>query len=374
MRKIFTLSFIFVLAILFTGTLNAQNLNMTGNGARAAGMGNAFTGVADDATAMSWNSAGLTQLYSMEASVITRFGFGNIKYDGWDEAPAIDLKSRFQINFLSFAMPFKVGSFAIVGGIAYRTLYDFNNEITYKYDTGNITSKTEGAVGALTPAVGIKLNDMISLGAALNIYTGSSKSSYSDEADPLNDYKSPEESYSGSALDIGVLVKPTDKFSIGANFNLPNALKYESDGQSDELKVPLFYSIGVGYRATDQLLLAIDYQSRDWSKSDDFKDSGQADLFKLNSVHIGLEYLLMKGDAVIPLRVGFYTNPLFATADKDNNQVVDNVLSLGFGLIMNKVIIDGAFEMEPTTIKNEYYDYKQNFFRATIGATIHFGE
>ncbi len=373
MSKQFFTFFVLVLSALFIGSLGAQDLNFTGNGARAAGMGNAFTGVADDATAMSWNSAGLTQLYSMEASAVTRFGFGTIKFDGLDDAPDIDLKSRFQINFLSFAMPFKIGSMTIVGGIAYRTLFDFNNEIIYKYDSGNHTEKSEGAVGALTPAVGIKINDMISVGAALNIYTGSSKYSETYENDPSRDYDGTEESYSGTGIDIGILVKPTDKFSIGGNINLPNKLKYETDDHKDELSIPLFYSVGLGYRATDNLLIAVDYQSHDWSKSDDFKDASEPDLYKLNSLHLGLEYLLMKGNAVIPLRAGFYTNPLFGSADKDNNQVVDNVLTLGAGLIMNKVIIDGAFEMEPTVIKFDSFDYKKNFFRVTIGATIHFG-
>ena len=55
--------------------LNAQNVNfnLTGAGARAAGMGGAFIGVADDATAIVWNPAGLTQLHHPEASVVTRF-------------------------------------------------------------------------------------------------------------------------------------------------------------------------------------------------------------------------------------------------------------------------------------------------------------
>ncbi len=373
MSKKFVTLLVLLLSVGLVGSVSAQNLNFTGSGARAAGMGNAFTGVADDATAMSWNSAGLTQLYSTEASLITRFGFGNIKYDGWDDAPAIDLKSKFQLNFLSFAMPFHVGSMNIVGGVAYRTIFDFNNEVIYHYDAGDATSKSEGAVGAITPAVGIKFNDMLSAGVAFNIYTGSSKSSYTDEGNSSNNWEGAKESYSGSGMDIGVLVKPSDKFSIGANISLPNSLKYESEGTKDELKVPLFYSLGIGFRASDKILLAVDYQSHDWTKSDDFKDASNPDLYKLNSFHVGFEYLLMSGNAVIPLRAGFYTNPLFGTDDVDGNQVVDNVITLGSGLIMNNIIIDGAFELEPTSIKYTDYTFNKNFFRVTVGATFHFG-
>ena len=44
--------------------------NPVGSGARALGMGGAFIGVADDATAASWNPGGLIQLETPEVSVV----------------------------------------------------------------------------------------------------------------------------------------------------------------------------------------------------------------------------------------------------------------------------------------------------------------
>ena len=79
-RKLLIVFFI----LLFSFSINAQldlNLgpdwNFTGVGARVAGMGGAFIGVADDATAVSWNPAGLTQLDKPEASIAGR-GLGEI--------------------------------------------------------------------------------------------------------------------------------------------------------------------------------------------------------------------------------------------------------------------------------------------------------
>ena len=77
-----------IVLLLFTVSLygQAEQFNFTGNGARAAGMGYAFTGISDDATAISWNSAGLTQLYSAEASVIGRVGFNSVElanFENW---------------------------------------------------------------------------------------------------------------------------------------------------------------------------------------------------------------------------------------------------------------------------------------------------
>ena len=63
-------------------TIHAQNFqeititsspNPVGSGARAIGMGSAFIAVADDATAASWNPAGLTQLRKPEVSFVLSY-------------------------------------------------------------------------------------------------------------------------------------------------------------------------------------------------------------------------------------------------------------------------------------------------------------
>ena len=131
LKKVLTLFILFFsCSIIFAQSdLNLPDLNFTGNGARSAAMGYAFTGLADDATAISWNPAGLAQLYSMEASVVGRFGSTSIDFSGVDNPPVWERSSSFQLNFASFVFPFNVGSINIVGGVAYKILYDWNEEI-----------------------------------------------------------------------------------------------------------------------------------------------------------------------------------------------------------------------------------------------------
>jgi long-subunit fatty acid transport protein len=70
MKKLTLLLVLFFLA----SASGAQNFyDFKGVGARAAGMAFAFNAIADDATAMSWNPAGLTQLKHPELSGIMRF-------------------------------------------------------------------------------------------------------------------------------------------------------------------------------------------------------------------------------------------------------------------------------------------------------------
>ena len=68
--------FSIIIGFLLIGAgLAAQNFyDFKGVGARAAGMAFAFNAVADDATAISWNPAGLTQLKKPELSLLQRIG------------------------------------------------------------------------------------------------------------------------------------------------------------------------------------------------------------------------------------------------------------------------------------------------------------
>ena len=62
------------------GTSGAQFLKI-GAGARAVGMGEAFTAVVDDATAMYWNPAGLAQAKNQEVTFTHNQWLGDIKHE-----------------------------------------------------------------------------------------------------------------------------------------------------------------------------------------------------------------------------------------------------------------------------------------------------
>ena len=188
-----------VVLIFVTQTLNAfyDDFKLNGNGARAAGLGYAFTAIADDPTAISWNPAGLTQIYGMEASVIGRLGFGSgeitgfedLGIDSWD----VDLSSNFQLNFASFIVPFNVGNLNVVGGIAYRRMYDFSSEITYTQNTflGKFEQydKIAGGINAISPSIGVQLNEMFSVGMTVNILTGNEEFEGDEKTDGVIDVR-----------------------------------------------------------------------------------------------------------------------------------------------------------------------------------------
>jgi len=391
LKKFTTLVSICLLILLCISISEAQDIPfdkfiLTGSGARAAGMGNAFTALSDDATAISWNSAGLTQLYSMEASVVGRFAFGTLGTDYEFADISVARSSKFQINFASFVVPFSVGDYNVVGGVALRRLMDFTEKQTF---TANILGDEQefytdysGGINAITPAVGVQLNDMLSFGAGLNILTGTLDYEDTDIDGFIDDEWSNE--FSGASFDIGLMVKPNQKFSLGANINLPYTLTITEEGYDTEMSIPLFFSIGAAFRASDKLVLAADFRSRKWSDAEITEEDGETyaltDMIQdANSIHFGLEYLAESGDNYMPLRVGFYTEPTLGT-DSNDDQIVYSALTGGIGFVMDQIILDGSFEyvfgsytVDEAWINEWDVEYTYNDFRITLGGAIHLG-
>ncbi len=398
-------AFLLFLIILFAaGTAGAQeifNFRLNGNGARSAGLGYAFTGVADDASAISWNPAGLVQLYQMEASVVGRMSAASGTVDGlrdvgitnWD----VEAQSNFQFNFASFVVPFSLGGLDIVGGVAFRRMFDFSQELTQTIKTDGFSfnyleqvrySNVEGGINAIAPSLGIKINDMFSVGVTANILTGAEDGDSSVEIDGLLDSENSYSiDYSGLIIDIGVLARLSEMISVGATVSLPHDRKYtivDIDGTDPGLgestiSAPMFYRVGVGFRPTDNLLIAADYNSRPISqiKLESGATLADFDVPDVNSFHVGLEYLLGT-ETIIPIRLGYYTNPL-GIKDVDKNEVVAGVITAGTGIALGNVILDASIELSgyqqtlDNTGPNDITFTEGDVF-ITLGAVIHLGE
>lgn len=410
MRRNVLIVFMMALSLCLSHQLYAQSFTLNGNGARAAGMGYAFVGVADDATAISWNAAGLTQLYSMEASAIGRFSFGGLTTDFQTVDYEIERSSSFKLNFASFVIPFSAGDYNIVGGVAYRNIYDFTqvNENTITYSAGSTdewTDDEDGGINAITPAIAFQLSDIISFGAAMNILMGDYTNKYSDSD---GDNSETNVDYSGLNVDLSTLIKPTPQFSIGVNVSLPHTVTFDAKkreiGEEDvsktwitERKVPLFFSIGAAIRATDNFTIAADYRNRPWSSSEvekytqdgvEWEDPNQyfTEYPDANSFHVGLEYLIEAGKNFVPVRLGYYTLPTTSREpakegqkSEDAEQISYNAITAGLGIAMQTVIIDASYEYIFGTYTGFYeddrpVDYNYSDSKITIGVTVHLGK
>ena len=355
----------------------AQDFNFIGAGARARGMGGAFIGVADDATAASWNPAGLARLERPEASVVGLFESYSISTD-LPEADVDPYKSsHFTLNFISAAFPLSVGERNLVAALAYQQVIDLYDY----YDTEDQFMERTGGVNAITPSVGIQLTPSISVGASVNIFTGTTNYKTEDRTGYFENVDN-EFNFTGSNFNIGGLVD-LDKVRMGVVFKSPFDLTEENTdgGFKSTIKMPQMLGLGLAFAATEKLTLAADYEMRKYSESeivdDETGESEETGWEDINQVRVGAEYLYMSGNTILPLRLGFATTPTLFK-DENDEQIVGANLTAGLGLIMGNINLDLGVEFNVYTYEIdtgvETYEYKDNYLRFIIAGVFHFGQ
>jgi len=104
----------------------------SGSGARALGVAGAFTAVADDATAASWNPAGLIQLERPEASAVLRYTRESDQH--WSDEPDFQVgRNDFDntsLNYFSLVWPVRLLKRNWVVSANFQEAYDFTKKFT----------------------------------------------------------------------------------------------------------------------------------------------------------------------------------------------------------------------------------------------------
>jgi len=159
-----------------------SSYNPLGSGARAVGMGGAFIGVADDATAASWNPAGLVQLERSEVSVVGTFLHRNEDLlmnpsDSFTENQSINEND---INYFSLSHCFTFLQRNMVFSLNYQNLYDFNRQwqmaIPFESHISDLDVDidvdfiSDGNLYAIGLAYAIEVLPRLSLGFTLNFW------------------------------------------------------------------------------------------------------------------------------------------------------------------------------------------------------------
>jgi len=198
-----------------TGTAGAQFLKL-GSGARASAMGNAYSGVADDASAVYWNPAGLNQINEKCISVTHSIMFEDIYYD-----------------WVSCVSPLKGGG--VLGiGVQYLSYGKIMGTDLYGNDLSNFRPNDLAVIGSY----GFK---------AGNVMFGLSGKYISSQI---------MKSAVAYAADVGAMYKISDdRMSFGlAVQNLGGKIKFKEAGD----KLPLNIKLGGAYKIKENWIVAAD--------------------------------------------------------------------------------------------------------------------
>ncbi|RKX25316.1 MAG: hypothetical protein DRP45_06160 [Candidatus Zixiibacteriota bacterium] len=176
-------------------------MDFTGGGARAAGMGNAYLGISDDVSALSWNPAGLYQKDNPFEQPVLGLDYNAYSPSGeHDFIPLSGVNQTYKtddafggISMASILFPLRIKAHPFVFAIAHTRLDDefFYAGLEYEEyvdytpvddDTSrnlfrvNYTGDYHSAVAATNIGFGTRLFERLSVGLAINIYGGKSTS------------------------------------------------------------------------------------------------------------------------------------------------------------------------------------------------------
>lgn len=260
------------------GTSGAQSLEV-GMGVRAAGMGGAFCAVADDINTISWNPAGLGQIWKIEISPGQYQWLEGINY-----------------NFVSCIYPLRgvrASNVDELGALGASLVLLDSGKIIGRDVDGNETSDFKVQDRIITLSYGKKI--------AKGTFFGINGKHLRQEIQSEN-----VEAYS---FDAGILYYPRrEDISFGVTMqNVGDKYKF----LKEEDKLPLNVKLGIAGRLfDDKLLLAADFNK---PKYNDYY------------TNVGTEWEI---DRVFRLRLGY-----------DSNTDAGNGLTMGFGISLKEVDI-----------------------------------
>lgn len=270
----------------------SSSLNPVGSGARAMGMGGAFIGVADDATAASWNPAGLVQLEKPEVSIVYSYFNHHQDYhpSNHPEITGGDTSDSHDINYASIASPFVAFDRNVTVSLNYQHLYDLTKQNNFTQNLSGVVvgqrnfSQT-GKLYALSPAMALQVTEGFYIGGTANIWESifgtngwdDQESFTGNSTNFLDSNTSNRGRFSGLNGNIGFLWNISGGLSLGGVYKtaFDADLEVETDRNTPTqtlpslhrnytLKMPASYGLGLAYRYNDTLTLSADLYRTEW--------------------------------------------------------------------------------------------------------------
>jgi len=369
-----------------------------GSGARAFGMGGAFLARADDATAASWNPAGLSYLRRPEFSIVG--GRNSFSRGPVDAEPADEFVGHTP-DFLAFTYPLSSGALQL----SYQRVFSFRGDRTIQRETVNFFTEGSGGYDVLALGGGFRMGRSVRIGATVNGWLNG----YSQrreriplEGGPSRGTTEQDIDYdidSGINFNLGVMWTPVESLNFGLVGKTPftailNLRRFRQDTRAADpatdpptlvvttnaaersdvlIDFPGAVGVGVSWRPTSPLTLSADYTRTFWSQGrirnffllDPTPQAGEApppteyrelpyptlddvDQTDTQQFRLGVEYVLLAGPLKIPLRAGVFTDRQYF---RDQNGAPPKFwgVTAGTGLSFGPFMIDVAYLVERGT-------------------------
>jgi len=354
-------------------TFSGFQFNFNNPGARSLGMGGAFVAVADDATAVIANPAGLVILQRPELSAEVKFTRFTNTIDAFSNTPEDAFGENFRSkdfhdsvvtpSFFSFVYPTErlvVAAF-IRELINYKSRFETQGVFFVDPASGGVLQlfpvKSQLEIQALNFGLGAGLNLekehplLPNIGASLEFSVGRIRSRLErfDFGGTLISTETIDGTDVGIGFNIGALWHPMKDMGIGVvyrrgpRYDVHQTISVvggDSTVFDFGFKVPDVAAAGISYRFFERLTLAFEATYIQYSQLVKNFQVPLADAvatkYRLNDaleLHVGGEYIFFLKDIPFAARAGFYTDPdhkiRYTGGPHDASEAADRVLYQG---------------------------------------------
>lgn len=360
-----------------------------GSGARAFGMGGAFLARADDATAASWNPAGLSYLRRPEFSIVGSWSSLDSQVLGTagPNPPSTlqDDSSRGTTpDFASVTYPFEIRSFSAAAQLSFQRVFPFEGKRTILRDPNKLVLSSQGGFDTLAFGTGVQLTRRLRVGATVNRwFDGFRQTRRRVEGRPS--IQTLDFQLSGWNANLGVIWSPIGDLNLAlagrtpftgrvtldrTRIDLPDQPRITTNGFSSDgirLDFPGAFGAGASWRPRSTLTISADYTRTFWSSArihnfftlpvtgpplppDDLfvslpypgLESRQTDT---EQFRLGVERVLLGRRLKVPLRFGLFTDrQYFRAADGKVPRFYG--FTVGAGLLVGPLLFDVAYVYE----------------------------
>jgi hypothetical protein len=337
-----------------------------GSGARALGMGGAFLARADDATAASWNPAGLSYLRLPEVS----FVYSGTESTSRETNPTTaeitaDRRRGDGPEFLAATYPLHIGPVPGSAQVSFQRQISFSTDRTideFSPATAEVatpftrrsTIRSRGGFDVIALGSGWQFTNRLRAGATLNRWFNGYDQTLDRPVELGNSHQESHYSFRGWNVNLGLIWTPTDALNIGLVYKTPfkgridlsklrrdpfpldtgEVVLRERTADSDTLRLrpqldfPAAFGFGASVRPRSAVTLSLDFTRTRWSTGviRDFFDLGRTGAPGIftelpyptldpsvpqkdtEQIRAGLEYVIIRGRLKLPVRVGYFND------------------------------------------------------------------
>ncbi|MGE0455575.1 MAG: OmpP1/FadL family transporter [Vicinamibacteria bacterium] len=359
----------------------ARSSVVQGSGARAYGMGGAFLARPDDATAASWNPAGLSYLRTPELSIVgawSKLDENTRNADG--QLILEDRRSGGAPDFAAGTYPISLGSVTGAVQLSFQRVISFDADRTIEQASSISKISSSGGFDVIALGSGLQLTRSLRAGFAVNRWFNGWDQRLSRSATQRPTIQTTDFGFSGWNVNLGAIWSPVEPVNLGAVYksgftariglsrerlDLVNPVTTNAYSSGDvSIDFPAAFGVGASWRPTSPLTVSADYTLTQWSKGriDNYftlPPTGEpappdhvfpvltypnlgAPQSDTEQIRVGAEYVVLKTRIKWPLRAGYFIDRQLFRVLNDETPTLHG-FTVGTGLIFGRMLIDVAY-------------------------------